>query len=103
MKNLIFSLFIFGVAIHTYAGQVIYKTMYVTNTIVQGVGQTHEAAEKDAISAVPAGYVRDQSNGPVIECTVSEEMLRQTDGEWCDTTLEGNYFRLTVPIVAASD
>lgn len=83
----------------SYAGQVIYKNMYVSKTIVQGLGQTNEAAEKDAVGAIPASYVRDPENAPMIECTVSEEMLKITNGEQCDIAIHKNLYRLTIPIV----
>ena len=92
------ALFFVGLSTDSYAGQVIYKTLYVTNSIVLGIGRTSEAAEKDAVSAIPFGYTRDSANAPVIDCTISDEMLRITNGDRCDVAIPGNLYRLIIPI-----
>jgi hypothetical protein len=98
MKKPMIALLFVGLSANSYAGQVIYKTLYVTHSIVLGVGRTSEAAKKDAASAIPSGYTRDSTNAPVIDCTVSDEMLRITNGDRCDVAIPGNLYRMIIPI-----
>ena len=99
MKKITCFFMILAASTHAFSGQIVYKTMYVTNTIVQGTGQTYEAAVKDAIATIPIGYQQDLASGQVIECTISEDMLRASSGEKCDTSIGGNQFRITIPII----
>jgi hypothetical protein len=61
----------------TSAGHVTYHSMYSTNDIIQGFGQTKEEAKADAISAKPKDFTLDAGNS----WTVQE--IR--NGEWMAT------------------
>ncbi len=83
-----------------HAGQIIYKSpMYVNFTLLQGTGVTAEAAEKDALSALPKGWTTDSRNSLVFSCTSGSGVI-ETDNEIkCDTAITGNRLLVTVPIV----
>ena len=80
-------------------GQVVYQSLYVAHTLVQGTGKTYGDAEKDALAAVPKFFQRDPRNSQSLECTISEILLLATNGEKCDTSIPGNLFRVTIPII----
>lgn len=84
---------------NVYGGQLVYKTMYVPQTIVQGDGESHEQAQVDANSAIPAGYIADPRNSAVWECTESNAYFAETGIEACDTSVGNNKYRVTIPLI----
>jgi len=104
MKNLVLILAAtnFLTQIPAQAGQIVFETMYVAHTVVQGTGSSYTEAENDALEALPKGYIKDPGNSPAVECTVSEDMLRKTNGEKCDTSIAHNLFRVTIPLIPSS-
>lgn len=81
------------------AGQMIYENMYSDYTLVQGEGKTIEQARKDALAALPKGWILDDENSPTIECTKTDAVL--ADGTKCDGKVAGNKLRITIPVMEA--
>lgn len=99
MKNLNFTFFLILLSLDTQAGQFLAKGFYVTQSLVQGFGETHDQAERDALNALPTGYVTDkENNSAYIDCTVSSDLLVATKGEMCDLTIDGNQYLVQIPV-----
>lgn len=81
-----------------FAGQVSYSNMYSKNTFVQGVGTNSLEAEKDAMTAIPVGYIKDPDNSPAIQCQGLGIPLEKNNGG-CDQSHGKNLVQITIPII----
>ena len=84
----------------SYAGNVVFHTMYLTHDLVQGEGSSLNAAESDAKSAIPANCSPDSlNNSAVNECTKITKYDAESKRIRCDLNISGNFYRTTIPIV----